>query len=229
MWRTLLAFLAFLFIRALTATLRYRFVDRHHSLLARESGTPVLYAFLHGHQLMLFGYPAPRPLVQMVSLSRDGDLQAEILRLLGFHFVRGSPGKNGMEALYEMTGRVLDGEHAALAVDGSRGPRGKVKPGIIHLARDSGGGIIPIAAAARRSIILKNAWDRYEIPWPFTRVAVVESEPIFIDPDAEDDELERQRKRIETRLTDLRRRAVGALQDADTGKNAREESEKSEE
>lgn len=207
MIRRLLAFFAFLLIRALGLLLRYRYLDRHHSLLVQEKGHPVLYAFFHGRQLMLLNYPLPQPMVQMVSLSKDGELQAMILRYLGFVVVRGSPGKGGRQALLEMTDLVLNGCHGALAVDGSRGPLMKVKPGILHLARDSSAAIVPLAAGATANTVLERAWDRYMIPWPFSRVVVVEGEPMQIDEDIDDEELELKRIELEKRLIDLQGRA----------------------
>ncbi len=203
MIRRLLAFLAFIVIRIWIRLLRIRMVDRQHSLLAIERGQPVLYAFFHGQQLALFGYSAPRPLVQMASLSKDGEWQAEFLRLMGFSVVRGSPGRRGREALFEMTEFVLKGCHAALAVDGSRGPYHVVKPGILSLARDSGGVIIPLAASSAYRSVLGKSWDQYEIPWPFSKVVIVEGEPMTVDVDIDPDGFERMRAELERRLKEL--------------------------
>ena len=207
MLRQLLAFIAFVVIRLWCLTLRYRFIDGHHSLLKIQDGYSVLYAFWHGKQLMLFGYPGPRPMVQMVSLSKDGDLQKAILGWFGFSVVRGSPKKRGEQALYEMTEQVLQGYHGALAVDGSRGPVHQVKPGIVHVARDTGAVIIPIAAAARYRTVLKSTWDQYEIPWLFSPTVIVEGQPIEVDQEIDDDELERIRKQLELRLRMLHLKA----------------------
>lgn len=225
MWRRFLAFWAHLVIRLLRRLWRYRYVDRHHSLLTVEAGRPVLYAFHHGKQLMLLGHIVPLPMVQMVSLSKDGDLQSEILRLLGFTVVRGSPGRRGTEALYEMGELVLNGCHAALAVDGSRGPLHTVKPGILHLARDTEGAIIPLVAAARRSFVLKRTWDHYEIPWPFTRVVILEGEPITLDADIDEEEFEQTRQKLERRLLKLSARAQALAAGRETPIATRTEAE----
>jgi len=211
MGHTILAIFAMFIIRLVGFLLRYRFYNRHHSILAEEEGKAVLYAFWHGKQLMLLNYPLPMPMVQMVSLSKDGDLQNEILKLLGFSIVRGSSGKRGQEALYEMTDMILKGCHGALAVDGSRGPYGKVKDGILHLARDTGGVVIPLAAATQRKIVLKKSWDKYEIPLPFSKTVVLEGKPLEINPDISDDELEGQRKILERALRNLHQKAEELL------------------
>jgi lysophospholipid acyltransferase (LPLAT)-like uncharacterized protein len=207
MWRRFLAFLAHLLIRLFRSLWRYRYIDRHHSLNAIEDGRPVLYAFFHGQQLMLLGHRNPFPMVQMVSLSKDGDLQNDILHFLGFTTVRGSSGKGGAEALYSMADLVLNGCHAALAVDGSRGPIYQVRRGVLHLARDTEGAIIPVVAAARRSITLKSTWDQYEIPLPFARVVTIEGEPIVIGEDITDEEFESARALLQARLLALTMRA----------------------
>jgi len=215
MFKRLLAVLAFIFIRIYCKLLKYVYINRHHSVMAAEEGKQILYAFYHGKQLMLLGYPVPKPMVQMVSLSKDGELQKEILHYLGFTVVRGSQGKNGREALFEMVEFVLSGVHGALAIDGSRGPYGKVKPGIMYLARDSGGVIIPLAAASKKNIVLKNTWDKYEIPLPFTKTVVIEGEAIEIDGEIDDPELEYERQKLEITLKELHAQAVSLAEGED--------------
>ena len=36
----------------------------------------------------------------------------------------------------------------------------------------SGARLVPVAAAGRRVVVLKGTWDRFEIPLPFSRVAI---------------------------------------------------------
>ena len=62
---------------------------------------------------------------------------------------------------------------------------------------------MPLASACRSAIVLEKAWDKYEIPLPFSRVAVVLGAPM--DPAAvTPDEIARA-------LSALRSRAVAAL------------------
>jgi hypothetical protein len=54
-------------------------------------------------------------------------------------------------------------------VDGPRGPRGEVKPGLILMAQRSGAALIPLLYATRHKW-LAGSWDRMQVPLPFGRV-----------------------------------------------------------
>jgi len=53
-----------------------------------------------------------------------------------------------------------------IAIDGSKGPRLKAKPGAIYLAKLTGNIIIPTICYSKREIML-NSWDKFSIPYPF--------------------------------------------------------------
>ncbi len=71
----------------------------------------------------------------------------------------------------------------AFAVDGPRGPARVVRSGggqvgVADAARLGGGVVVPMAAACTRCHVFARAWDRFELPLPFTRVAVVLGAPL---------------------------------------------------
>ncbi len=70
--------------------------------------------------------------------------------------------------------RGLNAGRAALfAVDGPRGPLHRAKTGAAQAARMAQALLVPVGARASRSWVLRSAWDRFELPWPFARVVVV--------------------------------------------------------
>jgi lysophospholipid acyltransferase (LPLAT)-like uncharacterized protein len=111
--------------------------------------------------------------VVMVSRSRDGDVQAGVMTALGFRVIRGSSSRGGAPALAASIKAVRAGGTALFAVDGPRGPRHVAKPGAAHAASAARAPLVPVASAAARRLVLGKAWDHFEIPWPFSRVAVV--------------------------------------------------------
>ena len=145
----------------------------------------------------------------MCSRSGDGDAMAEIETRLGFEVVRGSSGSDGLQALVDMVRLVrADPElGSCLAVDGSRGPAGRVQQGILSLAQHTGGSILPVAAAARPALVFHKAWDRPIIPLPFARVDVVYGEPIAVSRRMKPGEAEDLRKRLEREIAGLQIRA----------------------
>lgn len=170
MSRRWLAWPAALLIRVWLATLRVR-------RLGPPIEGPGLVAFWHGDQLPLIGQRPAGPLVAPVSLSADGRLQARILARLGIASVAGSSSRGGAAALRGLWRAVRGGSVALMAVDGPRGPRGAVKPGVIFLARRAGLPIWPVGVAVARGHRLRRAWDRYLLPCPFTRAVVLVGQP----------------------------------------------------
>ena len=159
------------------ATLRVRVVI--DPALEGAVDRPWVLAFWHGTQWPLLAWRRRRGTVVLVSLSRDGRMQARALSVQGLRVVRGSTsrgGARGLAALVRMMKR--EGVDAAFAVDGPRGPRGVVKGGAVVAARAAGAVLVPMAGAIRRGIVLHRAWDRFAIAWPFTRVDVALGSPI---------------------------------------------------
>ncbi len=188
-------------IRALRSSWRRVFVPHRNVTDVLIGGERIIVAFFHGRQLGLFAYPHPTPMVQMASLSRDGALQASILEGLGFHVVRGSSSRGGAQALDAMTQCLREGYHAALAVDGPRGPKGEPKRGAVELSRRTGAWIVPLGGWSSPGILLEKSWDRYRVVPPFARVALVEGAPFQVPSDTRQEDLasylERLRNDIE--------------------------------
>ncbi len=128
---------------------------------------------------MMHGLSRSRRTCVLVSHSRDGDMQAAALSSLGFEVVRGSSSRGGARALASLVRKLRQPRtDAVFAVDGPRGPYGVVKPGALLAAKRAGACVVPAGAAARRSVVLDRAWDRFVLPWPFTRVDIVLGPPV---------------------------------------------------
>jgi lysophospholipid acyltransferase (LPLAT)-like uncharacterized protein len=160
-----------------------------------------VFAFLHGQQMALTSVRGIRETAVLVSHSRDGELQASVMRALSLRVVRGSSSRGGARSLRALARLVRAGMSVALAVDGPRGPAGKPKPGAAALARLGGASLVPVASAAARKIVLRRTWDAFEIPLPFSRVVVVIGAPL-VGRDA------RSATALERALVELRRRAT---------------------
>jgi len=124
-------------------------------------------------------------IVTMASRSKDGELIAGWLESNGYSVVRGSSTRGGSQALREMVRRVRSGRAAALTVDGPTGPHRVVQPGIVQLARLTGGWILPITSSCARPRFL-SSWDRYLLPLPFSRAVVLYGEPFPVAKETSD-------------------------------------------
>jgi lysophospholipid acyltransferase (LPLAT)-like uncharacterized protein len=181
--RALAGILLGLVARLWLATLRVRVVP--HPALERVRDRPWVLAFWHGTQWPLLAWRRRRRTVVLVSLSRDGAMQARALALQGLRVVRGSSSRGGARGLARLV-RAMKREaaDAAFAVDGPRGPLGVVKGGAIVAARATGAVLVPMTGAVTRGMVLRRTWDRFAIAWPFTRVDVVLGAPVDPATDA---------------------------------------------
>ena len=192
-----------------TMKLQYRHRDRIESL--DRQGEHYILAFWHSRFLMMpYAYFGPRVTI-MVSRHRDAEMLVRTLRPFGYDFSRGSTTRGGSAALRDLLRRAAEGSDAAIAPDGPRGPRRRVQPGIIAVARLSGLPILPVtvsAAPARRL----GTWDRTVLPCPFSRGLFHYAEPMRVPRRADRDEQERLRQSLEEvldRITDEVDRETG--------------------
>jgi lysophospholipid acyltransferase (LPLAT)-like uncharacterized protein len=173
--RRFLGFLIGLIVRLWVRSWRVRLVVDP----ALDLGTdqPLVFAFWHGQQMPLLAVRRRRT-ATLVSLSSDGELQTGAMHALGLEVVRGSAKRGGSSGLRAMVRVLRAGRDAAFAADGSRGPLYRAKPGAAKAAMLAGAMLVPLAGAARRRLVLERAWDRFELPLPFTRVVVFAGAPL---------------------------------------------------
>lgn len=174
--RAFLGFFLGWLARLWLATLRATYVQHP----APSDPRPWVLAFFHGQQLALLGWPRRRSTAVLVSLSRDGDIQARALPRLGLVVRRGSSSRGGVRGLASLIRLLRSGLDAAFAVDGPRGPRGHVSPGALAAALHARGALVPLGCASDRPWVLRRAWDQFELPRPFSRVVVVIGPPVPI-------------------------------------------------
>jgi lysophospholipid acyltransferase (LPLAT)-like uncharacterized protein len=165
-----------------------------------RSDLQVLASLWHEGLLVGAHYYRDRQITVMVSRSKDGELIESTLERMGFSpSARGSTSRAGLSALRELLRHLKNGSHTAIHLDGPRGPRRQVQPGILTVAARSGLPIYPIAIAARPCIRF-GSWDRMFLPLPFARMICHYGVPISVPKEASDQELEEIRIRLQQEL-----------------------------
>lgn len=166
---------------------------------------PVLLALWHGRLLPIVVTHRGRGVVALVSEHRDGEYIGRVLERVGFIVARGSTTRGGARALFEMAAHARQGRDLAITPDGPRGPRLEVRAGVLAIAQRAGVAIVPTGAGASSAWVLPT-WDRFLIPRPWSRVAVVYGEPLRVPSDGAAD-LEALRALLAERIEDATRRA----------------------
>ena len=182
----ILARLAGIAIGALRGTLRVERLHFDRYLGLRARGVPILFSLWHGRMFLPIQVHRHQGIVTMASQSKDGEIIALWLGRNGYRVVRGSTTRGGGEALRQMVRQVRSGIHAALTVDGPKGPPRVVQPGVVQLARLTGAWVLPITYSSARPRFFRS-WDRYLLPRPFSRNVVAYGEPFPIPEEMGED------------------------------------------
>jgi lysophospholipid acyltransferase (LPLAT)-like uncharacterized protein len=199
-------------IAVLGATLRWTTEGLQHFDRILASGRQPIMTFWHGRILPATYYFRGRGIVVITSENFDGEWIAGIIERFGYGTARGSTSRGGRKALLQLTRDLAAGRPAGFTVDGPRGPARVSQPGAVWLAKTTGHPILPFHLEADRHWTMKS-WDRTQIPKPFARVAIAMGEPIYVEPDADEDALEIARAGLDARLFGLELRALEMLKD----------------
>lgn len=135
---------------------------------------------------------------------------ARLFAKFGFKVLRGSTGRGGARAAVECARILKQGETLLYSPDGPRGPSHVMGEGTIWLAQKGRARILPAGAAAARRKLLNN-WDRYQVPMPFSRAALVVGPPIEVPEHMSPEEFEAVRLRAEVALDQVEAEAEGAV------------------
>jgi lysophospholipid acyltransferase (LPLAT)-like uncharacterized protein len=165
-------------------------------------GRRYLYCAWHDQILMVVFGGRPKNMAGLVSGHQDGSYLADAMKRVGIAAIRGSSKRGGSRAMAELLQRVRD-FHVAITPDGPRGPRHKMKTGIVFLASHSGRAIIPTACACRHGWRIRGNWSDMMIPFPFTTIHARGGRAFFVPPGIERDELERYVERLEGEMQRL--------------------------
>ena len=191
-------------VRLLFKTCRLRTICETPGINPYESTGEAHYLFCVWHDQIVMTVFSGRPInmAGLVSGHQDGSYLAEAMKLLGIASVRGSSKRGGSRAMGELLQRARE-FHVAITPDGPRGPRRKLKTGIVFLASHSGRAIIPTAYACRRGWRIRGNWTDMMIPWPFTDLHAHGGPPFVVPPGIDRDELERYVQRLEAEMQRL--------------------------
>ncbi len=177
---------------------------------------PIIVTMWHGEHFMLpFARRKDHRVTVLISKSNDGEINATAAEMLGMEVVRGSGGRQqtkryrergGAKGLLTMLRLLEDGISVSMTADIPRGKSRKVSDGMMTLARLSGRPILPIGFASTRYKRL-DTWDRSVVTLPFGRGHFVAGKLLWVDKNADADELDKKKRALEDSLNNAYARA----------------------
>jgi lysophospholipid acyltransferase (LPLAT)-like uncharacterized protein len=169
------------FLKLLASTWRIQVVHEDRWRPLYQARQPHVFLLWHEALLPLLWQHRAQGISIVVSEAREGRYLSDFAASLGYRALYGSSTRGGARALLGAVRELLAGRAVAFTPDGPRGPRRKLKPGVVAAAQRGGAPIVPLHAEADRAWRL-HSWDRLMIPKPGARVWVNYGQPFQVAP-----------------------------------------------
>lgn len=202
------------------STLRYRIINERVIEETHEQGKRVLFACWHGGY-----YAAPRfffgkkLLMAPIDSFRGKLLAASATKILGYKVIHypetGTPGEKALAVSKMLKTLQEEGYDMYLLVDGPpRTEHHRSNPGLLFFSQKTGFPLVPIGIHMKTKFTLFWRWDRFEIPLPFSRVAIAFGEPFVIPREVETADLEKMTRELDRRMDEAAEIAKKSLDQA---------------
>lgn len=166
--------------------------------------------FWHNKVVMtLFGAKFFKKRLGLASPTKDGELIAVPLEMYNINVIRGSSDKESVRSLITLVKKSKEGHTVGTPVDGPKGPIHQVKSGMLYIAQKSQKMVLPMGAAYEKKIVFEKAWDKFQLPKPFSKCVSVYGTPYYISEDAD---LEEESIKLKKIIDDLDIEAEKALE-----------------
>ncbi len=192
-------FLALNWVRLIGGSLRLEVTGEEQF---KGNDSKLIFCGWHGKSLIFASYFRKRSYWVIISNSNDGDIQNEVFTRMGYQTIRGSTGRGGVRAALMGVKALKAGGTMAITPDGPRGPTGVVQGGVMLMAHKSGAALVPVGLSAKRAIYVKS-WDKYMLPYPFSKARMVFGEALTIVEGADESAVEEVRLKLESEINRL--------------------------
>lgn len=193
----------FSLVKSIGATLKYEIENFEYVNKTFAAGKSPIYVFWHNRIFAVSYYFKNQNIVVMTSQSFDGEYIARFIKRLGYGASRGSSTRGGIGALVEMIRLSKQNIPTAFTIDGPKGPRYLAKSGACLLAKKTGNPVLPAIIESEKFWEIKKSWDRMQIPKPFSRVKIIFGEPVYVEKNANEAEVEKSRDELQMKLDEL--------------------------
>ena len=179
------------YARLVWRTSRYQIEGQEHVDRVHATGRPLVLAAWHGMTMMLAGYIAgwedPSRYVLVVPDDPRGTVLSVWARRLGatpFPISMGVDSLVGGRRLLALIRHMRQDNSLYLNPDGPDGPSHEPKQGVVFIARKAGALMVPAGAFTATGFHIPR-WDRYTVPFPFSRITVVLGKPLEVTAEAD--------------------------------------------
>lgn len=190
----------------LCKSLRINFMNKDVINRLESENRKYVVAFWHETMILPWYLHRGKNSAALTSKSKDGDLLAKQLKHWEYEVVRGSSSKGGDVALGIMIDFAKNNHLIAVTPDGPRGPVHKFKAGAVITAKKSGLPLVLLGIGFKKKKLLKS-WDKFQVPYFFTRANVIYSEPVYVSKESSYEETSAVIEYCENKLNELQNQA----------------------
>lgn len=187
----------YLFIR------NQKFIIPEESAKVIEKGSGYIIAVFHETTLSLYRHATQylkrkkkADMVALVSQSKDGEIIHQTFARSNLRSVRGSSTRGGTGAFRNILKEMKQGAVPIFTVDGPKGPRREVKPGVIVTASLTGFPILYLHSCYDRAYTFKS-WDRHFFPKFGAKLFIQYGEPFFVPKGLSESQIDEYAKKLE--------------------------------
>lgn len=171
---------------------KYQVTGTEHLQAALDRKRPLIFAAWHGMTMMLVGFFANQYDLSKLVLILPDDWRGNALVVFANKLgvtpfpmnLHGDASMATARQLAKLVRQVKAGRDAYITPDGPEGPSYVIKPGISYIAQKADATILPVGAYARRGYRVPR-WDRYVMPYPFSKIAIQIGEPLVVGKEDE--------------------------------------------
>ena len=129
----------------------------------------IIVCFWHSKLLMtVFCWKYKNNFKMLISSHRDGRIISNAVSHFGIQTITGSSRRNMISSLKEIITQLKQKQVVGITPDGPKGPREKIKDGLISLIKKTDAVIIPLSYSAKIKIRL-GTWDKFLLIFPFNK------------------------------------------------------------
>jgi len=180
------------FLKKLSLILIYRLIGPTIKLIndpnkkiaeLKKSNPRLLFCVWHETTFYCFYFYKNRKACALMEASKKGDVLAAMANNFGFKDFRitdNTGDRTSVKGTIRFIKYIKEGHDGVIAIDGPNGPYHIPKPGAFQIAQKSESIIVPVGVWYSKKIILKNRWDKYQFPLPFSKCIVQIGDPIAL-------------------------------------------------
>jgi len=188
-------------MQIIVLTCRVRWHNKEAFDALKKSEKPFVLSMWHNCCTIAAWVMRDSDITVMISDSKDGEYVSRLANSFGIPTIRGSSSSGSEKAIRAALRILARRKSIGITPDGPRGPRYKIKSGMLWFSASSGAPIVPLHIESTRQWVF-NSWDKHSFPKPFSTIHIRFGDPLTIERDALEDDIERVTQDVEQHMMD---------------------------